>query len=171
MQPKLSFPYPEPQLLLEAPPHRALAVLSHPATDVHREILLLAVSSGSLLPPLNQHFVALPWSSPPFSPALGRSGSACALQGRGMMLHPFPLAWLPARRKSRAERKRWCCMQRLSRSLSHRLWRHLPATSSQLYCLKLDVILFSDLSEEDKAAEGRVRLCGALHRVRKSLLR
>lgn len=61
-------------------------------------------------------------------------------------------------------------MQRLSCSLSHRLWLHLPATSSQPYCLKLDVTLFSDLSEEDKTAEGRVRLRGALHRVRKSLL-
>lgn len=50
----------------------------------------------------------------------------------------------------------------MSHSLSHRTWPHLPATSSQSYCLKSDVILSSALSEEDKTAEGRIRLHGAL---------
>lgn len=55
-------------------------------------------------------------------------------------------------------------MQTLLRSLGQRIWPHLPATSSQSYCLKSDIILSSDLSEEDKTAEGRVRL----HRVLQS---
>lgn len=81
---------------------------------------------------VNQHFAALFQSSPSFSPDVwSLQISLC-----------FLLFSLVAREGEEQKREEKVMLRaELSCSLSHRLWSHLSATSSQPYCLKLDVIL------------------------------
>lgn len=166
IQPKLSCPYLEWQVLrvFTIQSYQVYPIRSRSKQGTPLFTALLRFYSASS--PVVQHLSTLFWSSPFSTAAWSLQISLCPPRKRHVFRpHVAPLLFSPASgRRSRAGRKRWCCMHTLSRSLGRRIWPHLPATSSQSYCLKSDVILSSDLPEEDKTAEGRVRL----HRVLQS---